>query len=116
MSKSDPIPGRQPGALRLLRGLAPRAAAPCVLAIGSFDGLHLGHQALIGRAKARAAALGVPSGLLSFEPMPREVLQPASPPARLTNFRERWRWLQGCGLDRFHLLTFNHRLRMLTGA
>ena len=115
MSKQDPIPGRRTGALRLLRGLAPSASTPCVLTIGSFDGLHLGHQALIGRARARAAALALPAGLLSFEPMPREVLQPASPPARLTNFRERWRLLQGSGLDRFHLLAFNQHLRSMTG-
>jgi riboflavin kinase/FMN adenylyltransferase len=115
MSKQDPIPAPRTGALRLLRGLTPRAPAPCVLTIGSFDGLHIGHQALIARTLARAAALAVPAGLLSFEPMPREVLQPDSPPARLTNFRERWRLLQGSGLDRFHLLAFNQRLRSMTG-
>jgi len=108
-------PGGQFGALRLLRGLAPAGRSPCVLAIGSFDGLHVGHQALIQRTIARAAALEVPAGLLSFEPLPREVLQPDSPPARLTNLRERWRRLQASGLDRFHVLAFNQRLRTLTG-
>jgi riboflavin kinase / FMN adenylyltransferase len=102
-------------ALRLQRGLAPRATTPRVLAIGSFDGLHVGHHALIARAVARAAELGVPAGLLSFEPLPREVLQPDSPPARLTNFRERWRLLEGSGLDHLHLLTFSQRLRAMTG-
>src|SRR5262245_16988328 len=115
MSKPDPNPDRRPGALRLLRGLAPRAAAPCVLTIGSFDGLHVGHQALIDCAIARAAALRLPAGLLSFEPLPREMLQPEVAPARLTNFRERWRWLQASGLERFHLLAFNQRLRSMTG-
>ena len=57
MSKQDPIPAPRAGALRLLRGLAPRAPTPCVLTIGSFDGLHVGHQALIGRALTRAADL-----------------------------------------------------------
>jgi riboflavin kinase/FMN adenylyltransferase len=115
MGTQQHSPGGRFGALRLLRGLAPAARSPCVLAIGSFDGLHVGHQALIQRTIARAAALGVPAGLLSFEPLPREVLQPDAPPARLTNFRERWRLLQDSGLDRFHVLSFNQRLRTLSG-
>lgn len=101
--------------LRLIRGLTPRAAAPCVLTIGAFDGLHVGHGALIARALARAGELELPAGLLSFEPMPREVLQPDAAPARLTNFRERWRLLEGSGLQRFHLLTFNAKLRAMSG-
>ena len=54
--------------------------------------------------------------MLSFEPLPREVLQPADAPARLTNFRERWRLLQGSGLARLHLLRFNCELRAMSGA
>ncbi len=102
--------------LRLYRGLAPRPVAACVLTVGAFDGLHLGHAALIGHALSRASELKLPAGLLSFEPMPREVLQPAEAPARLTNFRERWRLLEASGLQRFHLLAFNAKLRALSGA
>jgi riboflavin kinase/FMN adenylyltransferase len=87
-----------------------------VLTIGAFDGLHVGHCALIARARARAAELELPAGLLSFEPMPREVLQREAPPARLTNFRERWRLLERSGLQRFHLLTFNAQLRAMSAA
>jgi riboflavin kinase/FMN adenylyltransferase len=101
--------------LSLFRGLSPRAAAPCVLTMGAFDGLHVGHTALIARARARAAELKLPAGLLSFEPLPREVLQPAEAPARLTNFRERWRLLETSGLERFHLLAFNAKLRAMSG-
>src|SRR4051794_30726052 len=97
--------------LRLLRGLSPRGATPCVLTVGAFDGLHIGHAALIARALARARELALPAGLLSFEPLPREMLQPDKAPARLTNFRERWRLLERSGLQRFNLLTFNTRLR-----
>jgi riboflavin kinase/FMN adenylyltransferase len=89
--------------------------APCVLTMGSFDGLHVGHAALIARARARAGELRLPAGLLSFEPLPREVLQPAQAPARLTNFRERWRLLQPSGLQRLHLLAFNAKLRAMPG-
>jgi riboflavin kinase/FMN adenylyltransferase len=101
--------------LRLVRG-AGRALTPSVLTIGTFDGLHIGHAALIARTRERAAELGLESGLLSFEPMPREVLNAADPPARLTNFRERWRLLAGSGLDRLHLLTFNSALRSKSGT
>ena len=102
--------------LCLYRGLAPRGVSPCVLTMGAFDGLHVGHAALIGRALARARELKLPAGLLSFEPLPREVLQPAEAPARLTNFRERWRLLEASGLERFHLLAFNAKLRAMSGA
>lgn len=90
-------------------------ARQCVVTIGSFDGIHLGHRALIERARQHGRRLGLPVMMVSFEPLPREFLQPADPPARLTNFRERWRLLSGSGLERLCLLRFDQRLRMLTG-
>jgi riboflavin kinase/FMN adenylyltransferase len=115
MSRSNPKQEPPRSRLRLVHGLAPAAPPPGVLTIGSFDGLHVGHFALISRTLERAAAMGLPAGLLSFEPMPREVLNPAAPPARLTNFRERWRLLEDSGLERLHLLTFGERLRSMSG-
>lgn len=87
-----------------------------VVTIGTFDGLHVGHQALIARVLEHSAATGFQAALVSFEPMPREYLQPATPPARLTNFRERWRILESLGLDAFCQLPFNARLRAQSGA
>jgi len=116
MSSRKTTQNRSPTALRLARGLAPREASPCVLTIGTYDGLHVGHRALIAHACARAAALGLPAGLLTFEPMPREVLQREDPPARLTSLRERWRLLSGSGLTRLHVRAFNQRLRLMSGA
>ena len=55
----------------------------CAVAIGNFDGVHLGHQALIRAARARAAACGGAATVLTFEPYPREFIDPASAPARL---------------------------------
>ncbi|HMI36796.1 MAG TPA: bifunctional riboflavin kinase/FAD synthetase [Steroidobacteraceae bacterium] len=101
--------------LQLVRGTPRGAQSPCVVTIGAFDGLHVGHQALIARTLARARESQVPSVLLSFEPMPREFLSPKDPPARLTNLRERWRLLEHSGLDRLQVLTFNDRLRSLSG-
>ena len=87
-----------------------------VVTIGTFDGLHLGHCALIARVLARRAQSGWQAALVSFEPMPREYLLPAAPPARLTNFRERWRLLEALGLDLFCQLPFNEQRRAQSGA
>lgn len=94
----------------------PAALRGGIVTLGAFDGLHLGHQALIARTVERARAAGRPALMLTFEPMPREFLHPESPPARLTNFRERWRLLEGSGLDALIVLRFDTRLRSLSGA
>jgi riboflavin kinase / FMN adenylyltransferase len=86
-----------------------------VVTIGTFDGIHVGHQALLERLRGHAARLGRPAVLLTFEPMPREFLTPTDPPARLTSLRERWRILCGTGLDSVWLLRFGARLRNLSG-
>ena len=86
-----------------------------IVTLGSFDGLHRGHQVLLEQTLQWARQLAVPSAMLTFEPMPREFLQAANPPARLTNFRERWRLLEPVGLDALIVLRFNDRLRSLTG-
>jgi riboflavin kinase/FMN adenylyltransferase len=102
--------------MKLIRGLAGlRApASRCVLSIGAYDGLHLGHQALIGRLIERSRAAGAPAVLVTFEPLPREYLQPEDPPARLTSFRERWRLLAPLPLDYLCLLRFDEALRNLS--
>jgi riboflavin kinase / FMN adenylyltransferase len=101
--------------MELIRRLESVNSRDCVVTIGSFDGLHLGHRALIERLKSHAARLALPAMMVTFEPLPREFLQPANPPARLTNFRERWRLLSSCGLDRLCVLGFSNRLRALSG-
>lgn len=100
--------------IRGLGNLRPRHRG-CVATLGAFDGLHLGHRALIGEALQQAAVLSRPALMLSFEPMPREYLNPAAPPARLTNFRERWRLLERSGLDGLCLLRFGEPLRSMSG-
>ncbi len=97
--------------MQLIRRLESPPVRDCVLTIGAFDGIHLGHQALIARLLQHAGRLGLPPMLLSFDPLPREFLQAQQPPARLTNLRERWRLLQSTGLERLCLLRFGERLR-----
>jgi riboflavin kinase/FMN adenylyltransferase len=81
--------------------------------IGTYDGIHLGHQALLARVRHRATRLGTAAVLLTFEPTPREYLAPRDPPARLTSLRERWRILEPLGLDYLWLLRFGEALRNL---
>ena len=103
--------------MKLLRRLDPSrpGARGLAVTIGSFDGIHLGHRALIDRARQAAAAAGAASMVLSFEPLPREFLHAADPPARLTDFRERWRLLERDGPEWLCLLPFGARLSQMTG-
>ena len=101
--------------MQLIRRPGSDKTGDCVVTIGSFDGIHLGHQALIERLLWHARQLSLPAMMLSFEPLPREFLQADDPPARLTNFRERWRLLAGSGIALLCLLRFDERLRMLSG-
>lgn len=83
--------------------------------IGGFDGIHLGHRALIGRAAELARVRGLDTLLVTFEPLPKEFLS-NEPVARLTSFRERWRILEKDGPEVFCVLPFNARLRSLRAA
>ncbi len=85
-----------------------------VLCIGAFDGLHLGHRALVRQAAARAHALGVPAVALSFEPLPREFFAGPAAPARLQLPAMRIREFQAIGIDRIGLLRFNAALAAMT--
>ncbi len=82
--------------------------------MGTYDGLHLGHQALLARLREHAGRLGVPTLMVTFEPMPREFLTPDNPPARLTSLRERWRCLEHMQLDGLCVLRFGTATRSLT--
>lgn len=70
-----------------------------VVTIGTFDGVHRGHQALLGRLLERAEELGAPSLVYTFEPSPRQVLQPERCPPRVLPVSEKLRLLQKMGVD-----------------
>jgi len=80
------------------------------LTIGTFDGVHRGHEAILDRVAAEAAALGVPSCVLTFEPHPREFFAPALAPARLTRLREKLEWFAQAGIARTHVARFDAKL------
>ncbi|QSX77307.1 bifunctional riboflavin kinase/FAD synthetase [Agrilutibacter solisilvae] len=101
---------------RLFRDVegGPRSPHGSVVCIGAFDGLHLGHQALVRRTVSRARELGLPAIALSFEPLPREFFAAASPPPRLLLPRAKVEGLLALGVDQVGLLRFDRALSGLS--
>ena len=87
---------------------------PHAVTIGNFDGLHLGHQAMLARLKNVARERGLPTCVLSFEPHPREFFTPDQAPARLSSLREKAEYLRQMGIDRLHVFRFDHAFSALT--
>jgi riboflavin kinase/FMN adenylyltransferase len=81
--------------------LAPGGSVVCV---GAFDGVHLGHRALLGRVVARARARGLAACAISFEPIPREFFARGDPVPRLASVREKIERIDEAGIDRLLLL------------
>ncbi|MEI6558422.1 MAG: bifunctional riboflavin kinase/FAD synthetase [Rhodospirillaceae bacterium] len=77
----------------------PAVARGAVVVLGNFDGLHRGHQGVIGRGRAIAEETGLSLAVLTFEPHPRSVFRPDGPPFRLTPFRIKERQLEALGVD-----------------
>lgn len=101
--------------VRGLHNLRPRHRG-CVATIGNFDGVHVGHQAILSRLRAHSERLGLPGCVVIFEPQPREFFAPDAAPPRLTRLREKLALLQHNGVDRVLCLAFNRRLRELSAA
>ncbi len=85
--------------MRIVRALAALPPAPSMLTIGTFDGVHRGHQRLIGNVVARARARGVRSVVLTFDPHPRAVLAPESAPPRITTVDDEATLMASLGVD-----------------
>jgi len=85
----------------------------CVATIGNYDGVHLGHQAVLETLRGQSADLGLPSTVIVFEPQPQEYFMGDKAPARLTRFREKVSALARYGADRVLVLRFNQRFREL---
>ena len=77
-----------------------------VVTVGVFDGVHRGHQQLIGRAVERGRERGLPTVLVTFDPHPAELVRPGSHPARLTTLRRRAELVAELGIDAFCVLPF----------
>ena len=97
------------------RGLdhLPGSWGRCVVTIGVFDGVHRGHQALIGRAVDLAKDRGLPCVVLTFDPHPAEVVRPGSHPAQLTSLNRKAELVEALGVDVFCVLPFTLELSRL---
>jgi riboflavin kinase/FMN adenylyltransferase len=101
--------------MELIRGihnLRPRHRG-CAATIGNFDGVHLGHKAVLGQLSERAVELRLPVTVITFEPQPREFFTPERVPPRLTRLREKVEALRRFGVERVLCLRFGSHLASL---
>jgi riboflavin kinase / FMN adenylyltransferase len=103
---------RQPGVRHPADGRP--AESGCVLTVGNYDGVHLGHQHMIRVLKERAAELGCESTVLVFEPSSKEFIDPAGAPPRLTRWREKFLALAAQGVERLVTLRFDDEVRAMS--
>ena len=82
---------------------------PLALAIGNFDGMHLGHQALLHTLCGQAAARNLTPAVMTFEPHPREFFTPLNAPARISNLREKLEYFESAGIQKVFVCAFNKR-------
>jgi riboflavin kinase/FMN adenylyltransferase len=85
-----------------------------VVTIGAFDGVHLGHQAVIRHLLEKSQELAVPSVVIVFEPLPREYFSPLKAPARIMSFREKFYAMRQLGVDRLLRVQFDESLRAMS--
>ncbi|HEU0225797.1 MAG TPA: bifunctional riboflavin kinase/FAD synthetase [Steroidobacteraceae bacterium] len=88
----------------------------CVVAIGNFDGLHLGHQAILDVLRHGSRDEGLPAAVLTFEPHPREYFVPDAAPARLMRLRDKAELLAALGIDELRVLRFGATLSQWDGT
>jgi riboflavin kinase / FMN adenylyltransferase len=88
--------------------------SPLALAIGNFDGLHLGHQALLAKTVEVANSQQLKPAVMTFEPHPREFFTPQNAPARLSSLREKLEYFEEAGIDNVFVLRFNQAFSAIT--
>ncbi|MDQ7989267.1 MAG: bifunctional riboflavin kinase/FAD synthetase [Candidatus Dactylopiibacterium sp.] len=93
--------------MRIFRSIRARLSEPCVLTIGNFDGVHLGHKALLRQLRRVASRTGLPATVLCFEPHPREFFAPESAPPRLCSMWRKMALLQEAGVDQVCMQRFD---------
>jgi riboflavin kinase / FMN adenylyltransferase len=93
--------------MRVYRHFPTHATNAKALAIGNFDGLHLGHQALLTKLVATAKQQRLVSAVMTFEPHPREYFSPQNAPARLSSLREKLEYVEEAGVQEVYIGRFN---------
>ena len=87
---------------------------PCVVTIGNFDGVHLGHQALLTEVKKRAHDLKLESAVITFEPNPKDYFSQNKPQTRISSLREKIELFNEIKIDRIHIIKFNQEFSKVT--
>ena len=106
--------------MKVFRGLPnAESRAPCALTIGNFDGVHLGHQALLEQVRQAARERGIDAAVMTFEPHPREFFatlagDPSRAPTRIANLRDKLQSLDNAGIDRVIVEHFNAHFAALS--
>ncbi len=95
--------------MQIFRHLSQSAGQPLALAIGNFDGVHLGHQALLQRLALTAQQSGLAPAVMTFDPHPREFFTPQQAPTRLTSLREKLELFAEAGMQYAYACHFNQR-------
>ena len=102
--------------MQVYRHLPITPCEPLALAIGNFDGMHLGHQALLHKLCEHAATQNLTPAVMTFEPHPREFFTPLNAPARLSNLREKLEFFQQMGVKKVLVCAFNKRFSVITAS
>lgn len=92
----------------------PASLRGAAVAVGAFDGVHRGHQAVIASARAAAQRLGAPLDVVSFDPHPRRLFQPEAAPFRLMTADQMARAMAPLGVDRLYLIPFDREMAGMT--
>ena len=100
--------------MQIFRHIPATLQSPCALAIGNFDGLHLGHQALLSKLIQVAKTQHLISAVITFEPHPREFFTPESAPTRLCSLREKLEHFAIAGVERVYVCRFNQSFAKVT--
>ncbi|MBI3938229.1 MAG: bifunctional riboflavin kinase/FAD synthetase [Betaproteobacteria bacterium] len=100
--------------MRILRSIPRVPDIPVALTVGNFDGVHLGHQAMLAKLEQAARRLRLPACVMTFEPHPREFFAPDQAPTRLTSLREKLELLAELGVERVHVCRFNYEFARIT--
>jgi riboflavin kinase/FMN adenylyltransferase len=99
--------------MRILRSVPVAARAPAALTIGTFDGVHVGHQIMLARLRDAGRAGGLVPCAMTFEPHPREFFAPDQAPTRLTSLREKLELLAAHGMETTYVMRFDYRFAQI---
>lgn len=99
--------------MHILRSVPVAARASAALTIGNFDGVHVGHQVMLGRLREAAHTGGLIPCAMTFEPHPREFFAPDKAPTRLTSLREKLELLAAQGMDTTYVMRFDYRFAQI---